>query len=78
MKTLTTREFFHSPSLVKALNPGQSLLVTDQGKPSIVVTRSGKRPRRSIEAMEQEARRIVKRMGPKMDFTRMRREMEGR
>ena len=31
MKTLTTREFFHSPGLVKSLRPGQSLVVTDNG-----------------------------------------------
>ncbi len=69
MKTLTTREFFHSPGLTKALRPGQSFLVTDNGKPSFVVTKAGQRPRRTRADLEREAREICPRNGPKVNFT---------
>ena len=55
VKTITTREFFHSPLSVKALHPGQSLAVTDNGKPSFVVTKAGKRPKRSIDDLKKDA-----------------------
>ncbi len=78
VKTITTREFFHSPGLLKTLHPGQSLVVTENGEPSLVVTKAGKRPRRSIEDLEREARQIVKRQGPKLNFTKMIREMDSK
>ena len=40
MKTLTLREFFHSPTLVKSLHPGQTLVVTSDGKPNLIVTKA--------------------------------------
>jgi hypothetical protein len=69
MKTLTTREFFHSPGLTKALRPGQSFLVTDNGKPSFTVTKAGPRPRRTRADLEREAREICPEDGPKVNFT---------
>src|SRR6266446_9637900 len=56
MKTLTTREFFHSPGIVKALRSGQSVIVTDNGKPALVVTKTGQRPCKSRADLEREAR----------------------
>ena len=69
MKTLTTREFFHSPGLVKALRSGQSIVVTDNGKPALIVTKPGKRPRRSRADLEREAREISPQAKPKVNFT---------
>jgi antitoxin (DNA-binding transcriptional repressor) of toxin-antitoxin stability system len=69
MKTLTTREFFHSPGLVKALRSGQSIVVTDNGKPALVVTKAGKRPRKTRAELEREAREICPEPKPKVNFT---------
>ncbi len=69
MKTLTTREFFHSPGLAKSLRPGQSLIVTDNGKPAMTVTKAGQRPRRTREDLEREAREIFPGHRPKTNFT---------
>ena len=55
MKTMTTREFFHTPGLIKTLRPGQSVVVTDNGKPSLVVTKPGRRPRKTLADLEREA-----------------------
>jgi len=67
MKTLTIREFFHSPTLVKALHPGQSLVVTADGKPNLIVTKAGARPRKSAEEFRREARRLLAKPGHKVD-----------
>ena len=69
MKMLTTREFFHSPGLMKSLQSGQSVVVTDQGKPSLIVTKAGRRPRRTRAQLEREAREICPEANPKVDFT---------
>ncbi len=69
MKTVTTREFFHAPGLVKSLRPGQSLIVTDNGAPAFTVTKVGKRPRKTRADLEREAREICPDDGPKVDFT---------
>jgi len=80
MKTLTSREFFHSPSLVKSLHPGQSFGVTDNGKASFIVTKAGKLPRRTKEDLEQRAHEIFKRnkVRGKFNFTKVLRELKGR
>ena len=69
MKTLTTREFFRSPELVKSLGPGSSLVVTDKGKPAFVVTKSGQRPVKTAEDLRREAREIFPDDRPKVNFT---------
>lgn len=69
MKTLTTREFFHSPGIVKALRSGQSVVVTDNGQPALIVTKTGKRPRRTRQLLEREALEICPSPGPKVNFT---------
>ena len=78
MKTLTTREFFHSPGLVKSLRPGQSIVVTDNGNPWLTVTKVGQRPRRSREELEREAREICPEAKPKVDFTAAMKELKSR
>jgi hypothetical protein len=69
MKTITTREFFHSPGLTKSLHPGQSLVVTDKGKASLLVTKAGKRPRRTRANLEALARKVSSRAKPQVDLT---------
>jgi hypothetical protein len=69
MKTLTTREFFHSPGLVKGLRSGQSILVTDKGRPALIVTKVGRRPRKTRADLEREAREICPDAKPKVNFT---------
>jgi len=78
VKTLTTREFFHSPGIVKALRAGQSVIVTDNGKPALVVTKAGQRPRRSRAELERQAREISVRDKPKVNFTEALRDLKGR
>jgi hypothetical protein len=77
MKAVTTREFFHAPSLVMTLQPGQSLAVTDKGNPAFIVTKTGKRPRKSRADLEREAAEISARKGPKINFTAAIRELKG-
>ncbi len=69
MKTVTTREFFHSPGLIKSLGPGSSLIVTDKGQPAFVVTKAGKRPTKTTEDLRREAREIFPGDRPKVNFT---------
>jgi antitoxin (DNA-binding transcriptional repressor) of toxin-antitoxin stability system len=69
VKTLTTREFFHSPGLIKALRPGQSILVTDNGKPALTVIKAGERPKKTRADLEREAVEISPAATPKVDFS---------
>ena len=79
MKTVTAREFFHWPSTVKALHPGQSLAVTDNGRPSFVVTKAGKRPRPTLADLEREAREICPHARKhRVNFTEAIRDLKGR
>ncbi len=54
MKTVTVREFYHNAGLVDGLTEGSQLLVTANGKPKFVVSRSS-RPRMSRELAEKRA-----------------------
>ena len=78
MKTLTTREFFHSPGLVKGLRSGQSILVTDNGKPALVVTKAGERPRKTRAELEREAREVCPEATPKVNFTAALKDLKSR
>ena len=78
MKTITTREFFHAPGLVKALQPGQSMVVTDKGTPSFIVTKAGKRRRKTREDLEREAAEVSSRKGPRVNFTEAIKELKRR
>ncbi|PWU16711.1 MAG: hypothetical protein C5B50_13005 [Verrucomicrobia bacterium] len=77
MKTLSTREFFKSPLVVKQLHPGQSFAVTDNGKPSFTVTKAGKRPHRTKEELLRRSRAIFKRKGVKFDVNKAIRRLKG-
>lgn len=79
MKTLTTREFFKSPSIIKALRPGQSILVTEDGRHALTVTKANERPRKTRADLEREAREICPDpRRQKVDFTAAIRELKGR
>jgi hypothetical protein len=69
VKTLTTREFFHSPGLVRSLRPGQSLVVTDNGAPAFTVTKAGKRVLKTAEELRREALELFPGERPKVNFT---------
>ena len=69
MKTMSTREFFHTPGLVKTLKPGESLTVTDKGRASFTVTKPGPRRSRTRAEMEREAQEICPDPGPTVNFT---------
>jgi hypothetical protein len=58
VKTITTREFFRSMTTVEMLHPGQSLAVTQKGKPLFTVTRVGKPPRLTREDLDRRAVRL--------------------
>ena len=76
MKTLTTREFYHAPALARSLRPGQSLLVTDKGKPNLIVTKAGKRGVKTRADLVRDASQISPKSGPKVDFTAAMRELK--
>jgi len=76
MKTMTTREFFHSPGLLKSLRPGQSLTVTDKGEPAFTVTKAGKRRIKTIEDLQREAKEIFPGTRPKVNFTALMKKMK--
>ena len=76
MKTLTTREFFHSPGLVKSLRPGQSLTVTDNGLPSFTVTRTTHRRIKTANDLRREARETFPEELPKVNFTAIMKRMK--
>jgi antitoxin (DNA-binding transcriptional repressor) of toxin-antitoxin stability system len=69
MKTLTTRELFHAPGLLRSLRPGQSLVVTDNGVPAFTVTKAGKRTPKTAEDLRREARQMFPGKRPKVNFT---------
>ncbi len=76
MKTLTTREFYHAPGILKSIRPGQAVLVTDHGKPAFTVTKAGARPRRTAEELLRRSREIVPGERSKIDYTAILRKMK--
>jgi hypothetical protein len=52
MKTVTTREFYHSSKLVDDLHAGEQLVVTANGKPKFVVSHFAGRPKMTRELAE--------------------------
>lgn len=78
MKTVTTREFYHTPALVNTLFAGQSLVVTDKGQAKFIVTKAGRRPRKTRADLEREAREICPVAGPKVNFSRVLTEMKAK
>ncbi len=67
VKLLTMREFFHSPTLIKSLHPGQTLTVTSRGKPDLVVTKAGRRPKKTAAELRREAKALLSKPGRKVD-----------
>ncbi len=76
MKTLTTREFFHAPGLVKSLRPGQSLVVTDKGMPAFTVTKAGKRSVKTAGDLRREAKEIFPEERPKVNLTQILKQLK--
>lgn len=63
MKTVTTREFYHKPSLVDGLRVDDSLMVTSRGKPKFKVIKIGlKKPIYSREMREKSSSQALKPM----------------
>jgi antitoxin (DNA-binding transcriptional repressor) of toxin-antitoxin stability system len=54
MKTVTVREFYHNAGLVDGLAEGKQLVVTANGKPKFLVSKSS-RPKMSRELAEKRA-----------------------
>ena len=54
MKTVTVREFYHNARLVDGLAEGKQLVVTSNGKPKFVVSKSV-RPRMTRKLAEARA-----------------------
>ena len=66
MKTVTVREFYHNAGLVDGLAEGKQLLVTANGKPKFVVSKS-RRPKMTRKLAE--ARAVGNASGSKFDGT---------
>jgi hypothetical protein len=66
MKTVTVREFYHSAGLVDGLPEGKQLVVTANGEPKFVVSKSSK-PKMSRELAE--ARSVGASGAPRFDGT---------
>ena len=62
--------------MVKGLRPGQSVVVTDNGKPALTVTKMGKRPKKKRADLEREAREIFPDDRAKVNFTAMLRQLK--
>lgn len=75
MKTLTMKKFLHSPSLAQSLQPGQSLVVTDNGKPDLIVTKARQRPHRTAAELRREARELLTKSGKKVDTVSLLRDL---
>ena len=75
MKTMTMEKFYDSPGLAQSLLPGQSLLVTSDGKSHLLVTKAGQRPRKTAHQMRREARALLKKPGKKVDTVALLREL---
>jgi antitoxin (DNA-binding transcriptional repressor) of toxin-antitoxin stability system len=75
VKTVTTREFYHTPSLVKSMSEGQTVLVTSNGKPDFIVKKAGKRLRKTAAEMRREARETFPEDRPKVDTVAFLREL---
>jgi antitoxin (DNA-binding transcriptional repressor) of toxin-antitoxin stability system len=54
MKTVTVREFYHKAGLVDGLAEGRQLVVTANGKPKFVVSKSA-RPKMTRKLAEERA-----------------------
>jgi antitoxin (DNA-binding transcriptional repressor) of toxin-antitoxin stability system len=54
MKTVTVRKFYHNAGIVDGLAEGKQLLVTANGKPKFLVSKSS-RPRMSRKLAETRA-----------------------
>ncbi len=76
MKTVTTREFYHTPALVRGLRGGQSMLVTDNGTPAFVVTKAGKRSIKMADDLAREAAQICLPGRPKVDLTALMKKLK--
>ena len=76
MKTMTSREFFRSPSLIKSLQPGQSLTVTDKGTPAFSVTKLAQRRIKTADDLRREAKEICPDRGFKVNFTEIMKKMK--
>jgi hypothetical protein len=66
MKTVTVREFYHNAGLVDGLAEGKQLVVTANGKPRFVVSKSV-RPKMTRKLAE--ARAVGNPKGPRFDGT---------
>jgi hypothetical protein len=54
MKTVTVREFYHNAGIVDGLAEGKQLLVTANGKPKFLVSKSS-RPKMDRKLAEERA-----------------------
>jgi antitoxin (DNA-binding transcriptional repressor) of toxin-antitoxin stability system len=59
MKTVSKREFYRTPALVRSLKAGQSVLVTDQGETSFLVVKPGRLPHKTTAELAAEAERLL-------------------
>lgn len=64
MKTVTVRDFYHNAGLVDGLSEGKQLVVTSNGKPKFVVSKSA-RPKMTRKVAE--ARAVGDPNGPKFN-----------
>lgn len=59
MKTVTKREFYRTPALVRSLRAGETVLVTDQGKTSFLAIKPGKPPHKTTAELAAEAEELL-------------------
>ena len=66
MKTVTVREFYHNAGLVDGLAEGRQLVVTANGKPKFLVSKS---PRPKMTRKLAEERAVGEAKGSRFDGT---------
>ena len=62
----------------QAIPPADKMVVTDKGTPSFIVTKAGKRPRKTRADLEREAGEVSSRKGAKVNFTEAIRDLKRR
>lgn len=60
------------------LRPGQSVVVTDNGKSAFTVTKSGERRRKTAEDLRREAKEIFPGKRPQVNYTAIMKQMKKR
>lgn len=75
MKSVTKREFYRDPSLPRALQNGQQIVVTEYGETSFVVVKPGHPPQPTTVELAELAEQLLPGKRRKIDTVRLLRDL---